>query len=161
MGYYYSKDHNDKDSDDAPMHQEESEWSHCIGGTRLAAGNSAAGLLHSPHDEKMVMSKVTKKMTMMMSKVILCKRGRCAQFLVSPNGILFTAVAASKAVADVGFSHILLLLSSFAAVLSPVADVSRQSLMSPPLSQIVPETQAAAGERGHLCCCHLLSPTCH
>ena len=116
---------------------------------------------HSPHDEKMVMSKVTKKMTMMMSKVILCKRGRCAQFLVSPNGILFTAVAASKSVVDVCFSHILLLLSSFAAVLSPVADVSRQSLMSPPLSQIVPETQAAAGERGHLCCCHLLSPACH
>ena len=38
----------DKDNDDAPMHQEESEWSHCIGGTRLAPGNSAAGLLIRP-----------------------------------------------------------------------------------------------------------------
>ena len=99
---------------------------------------------HSPHDEKIVMSKVTKKMTMMMSKEILCKRGRCAQFLMSPNGLSLMSVSVTFCC----------FLSSFAAVLSPVADVSRQSLMSPPLSQIVPETQAAAGERGHLCCCH-------
>ena len=36
----------DKDKDDALVHREEGEWSHCIAGTRLAAGNSAAGLLH-------------------------------------------------------------------------------------------------------------------
>ena len=46
VGYNDSEDPNDKDNDDALMHQEKGEWSHCIGGTRLAAGNSAAGLMH-------------------------------------------------------------------------------------------------------------------
>ena len=47
----------DKDKDDALVHREEGEWSHCIAGTRLAAGNSADGLLlhivlHMMRDDK-------------------------------------------------------------------------------------------------------------
>ena len=75
------------------------------------------------------------------------------QFLMSPNGILFIVVAAFKAVIDVGFSH------NVASVIMQSCQrlqMSRQSLMSP-LSQIVPETQAAR-ERGHLCCHQQLCP---
>ena len=64
VGYNDTEDPNDKDNDDALMHQEKGEWSHCIGGTRLAAGNSAAGLMH------MVCHMMTKKVAMVRLKVI-------------------------------------------------------------------------------------------
>ena len=94
VGYYYSKDHNDKDSDDAPMHQEESEWSHCIGGTRLAAGNSAAGLLlhsvrHMMRDDK--------------------EDGDGESDTLQTWQMCSVLDVTKWAVVDVGFSHILLL----------------------------------------------------